>query len=75
MAIKPQTIGFGEAYSDGSGWEWRVDLSRQPDGQWVVEGDGVFSGLCKPGRDLCWREVAAAFDAIADELGEDERGA
>lgn len=75
MTIKPLTLAFGEAFSDGSGWEWRVSLERGTDGMWMVRGEGAFDGLIKSARDTQWRDVAEAFDAIADELGEDERSA
>lgn len=75
MSVKPVTIAFGDAYSDGSGWEWRVSLERGTDGMWEVRGEGAFDGLIKNARDIMWRDVAAAFDAIADELGEDGRAA
>ena len=68
----PKAIAFGEPYGDGSGWEWRIQVSQNPDGTWSADGEGLFSGLyASTPQEVPWRVIARAFEQIADAFGHD----
>lgn len=69
-ALKIKEVLYGERYGDDSGWKWAVALRWSERGRRVVV-EGYGGDIEIDVADSSIRAIAAAFNQIAEILGED----
>lgn len=67
--MTPIKLGYGQRYSDGSGWEWQVSLETDRDGSQTVRVIGGGGDFMLDPQEVDLRAIARAFSEIADALG------